>query len=423
MSIQNVRPRNRQEFMNTLVDPYDPRVGNPNNVFSEPAKLGRSENNRALEITNNKDSDKDFTIGIKDIDEALMFYFNNKLKLSVVQNNSKINIPVLYGTPENWKAVQADGYYRDSTGKLMAPLLMVKRNSITQNRSLGNKLDGNMVHNVQMFQKKYSKRNFYSNFNVLNSRSPETKYGVSATPDYVTVQYECIVWTYFVEQMDKVIEALNFASRSYWGDPNRFQFYTAIESFEDSITYNTGENRAVRTNFTITLNGYLIPDSLNRKLATPNAFYGVSEVVFGLETSSGTEEFKARVNKGKSSGTKSVLLNDSVNNVNNINTTIINQGGATDEAITYVNTNKSVTGAYVSNTTVSFPNGWLTAPFPLPTTSIDNFSFFVNGMYVEKTSIVSFTNNGTSSTLIINPTLLGYNLVSTDVILGIGKFN
>jgi hypothetical protein len=275
-----------------------------------------------------------------------------------------------------------------------------------------------MVHNVQLFEKRFSKRNIYSNFSVLNSRSPETKYVVTATPDYVTIQYQCIVWTYFVEQMDKMIESLNFSSRSYWGDPNRFQFYSEIESFDESITYNIGENRAVRTNFNITLNGYLIPDTLNRKLASPTNVYGVSQVVFGIETSSGKEEFNARVSKNKTSGVKSVLISDSVNVVNN---TII--GGSNNEALEYVNNTKTVTGAYASNTTVVFPNGWLIAPTPLPATSLANFSFFVNGMYVEPTSIVSFTNNITTSTLVINPTLLGYSLAPGDVILGVGKFN
>jgi hypothetical protein len=418
MATQVVRPINRTEFMNKLVDPYDPKEGNPNVVFSEPTKLGQPENNRALEISERTDSDKDFTIGIKDIDEALMYYFNNVLKLSVIQNNAKVNVPIIYGTPENWKSVQNDGYYRDENGKMMAPLLMFKRASVSANRNLGNKLDGNMVHNVQLFEKRFSKRNIYSNFSVLNSRSPETKYVVTATPDYVTIQYQCIVWTYFVEQMDKMIESLNFSSRSYWGDPNRFQFYSEIESFDESITYNIGENRAVRTNFNITLNGYLIPDTLNRKLASPTNVYGVSQVVFGIETSSGKEEFNARVSKNKTSGVKSVLISDSVNVVNN---TII--GGSNNEALEYVNNTKTVTGAYASNTTVVFPNGWLIAPTPLPATSLANFSFFVNGMYVEPTSIVSFTNNITTSTLVINPTLLGYSLAPGDVILGVGKFN
>lgn len=419
MSIQVVRPTNRQEFMNKLIEPYDQQVGNPNTVFSEPTKLGQPENNRALEISERNDGDKDFTIGIQDLDEAIMHYFNNVLKLSVVQNNTKLTVPVIYGTPENWKSVQQDGYYRDSGGKLMAPLMMFKRSSVTQNRDLGNKLDGNMVHNVQLFKKGYSKRNVYSNFNVLNNRVPETKYILSATPDYVTVEYECILWTYFVEQMDKLVEVLNFASRSYWGDPNRFQFYSSIESFQDSVTYNVGDNRAVRVNFNITLNGYLIPDSLNKKLATPSNKYSISQIIFGLETSTGTEEFSAKVKRGRSNKVKSVLLNDSVNNVN-----ITNNFGTTDPAVlTYINTNKTVVGTYVSPTTVTFPNGWLAAPSPLPATSLANFSFFVNGQYIEPSSITSFTDGVTSSVLVINQALLGYGFEADDVVIGIGKFN
>jgi len=419
MSIQVVRPTNRQEFMNKLIEPYDQQVGNPNTIFSEPTKLGQPENNRALEISERNDGDKDFTIGIQDLDEAIMHYFNNVLKLSVVQNNTKLTVPVIYGTPENWKSVQQDGYYRDSGGKLMAPLMMFKRSSVTQNRDLGNKLDGNMVHNVQLFKKGYSKRNVYSNFNVLNNRVPETKYILSATPDYVTVEYECILWTYFVEQMDKLVEVLNFASRSYWGDPNRFQFYSSIESFQDSVTYNVGDNRAVRVNFNITLNGYLIPDSLNKKLATPSNKYSISQIIFGLETSTGTEEFSAKVKRGRSNKVKSVLLNDSVNNVN-----ITNNFGTTDPAVlTYINTNKTVVGTYVSPTTVTFPNGWLAAPSPLPATSLANFSFFVNGQYIEPSSITSFTDGVTSSVLVINQALLGYGFEADDVVIGIGKFN
>jgi hypothetical protein len=405
--------------MNKLIEPYDQQVGNPNTIFSEPTKLGQPENNRALEISERNDGDKDFTIGIQDLDEAIMHYFNNVLKLSVVQNNTKLTVPVIYGTPENWKSVQQDGYYRDSGGKLMAPLMMFKRSSVTQNRDLGNKLDGNMVHNVQLFKKGYSKRNVYSNFNVLNNRVPETKYILSATPDYVTVEYECILWTYFVEQMDKLVEILNFASRSYWGDPNRFQFYSSIESFQDSVTYNVGDNRAVRVNFNITLNGYLIPDSLNKKLATPSNKYSISQIIFGLETSTGTEEFSAKVKRGRSNKVKSVLLNDSVNNVN-----ITNNFGTTDPVVlTYINTNKTVVGTYVSSTTVTFPNGWLAAPSPLPATSLANFSFFVNGQYIEPSSITSFTDGVTSSVLVINQALLGYGFEADDVVIGIGKFN
>jgi hypothetical protein len=420
MAIQVVRPENRKEFMSKLIGPaYAPSEGTVQKPFSEPTKLGQPEQNRAYEISERKDGDKDFTIGIKDVDEALMYYFNNHLKLSVVQNNTKLTVPVIYGTPENWKSVQRDGYYRDQNEKLMAPLLMFKRSSVTQNRDLGYKLDGNQAHNVQLFKKAFSKRNIYSNFGVLNNRVPETKYVVSATPDYVTVEYECIVWTYFVEQMDKLIESLNFASRSYWGDPNRFLFYSSIESFQDSITYDIGDNRAVRTNFTITLNGYLIPDTLNRKLAAPPNAYGISRVIFGLETIDGDIKAGQKIKTPNGKSLASTIAADGINKIITQNITIPIDA----EISAYILNNTQLVATYVSPTEVTFNKGWAIAPSPLPANSLANFIFFVNGVYVEPSSIVSFINNDISSTLIIDPTLLGYSFESTDLIVGIGKFN
>lgn len=419
MAIQVVRPQNRQEFMSKLVGPaYAPEYGEVPKPFSEPAKLGQPEQNRAYQTSVKGDTEKDFYIGIKDLDEAVMYYFNEVLKLSVVQNNTRLEVPILYGTPENWKSIQNDGYYRDGQGKLMAPLLVFKRKSVAQNRNLGYKLDGNLVHNLQTFKTRYNKRNFYSNFDALNSRVPEEKYVVSITPDYVTVTYDCVIFTYFVEQMDKLIEAVNFASRSYWGDPNRFQFMTVIDSFEDSITYGVGENRAIRSNFSMTLNGYLIPDTINKKLANASVYYGVSNVVFGLETADSKESFNAAVKKPKrAGGVKPVLLNDSVNTT--ISNTYNTYANFDPTIVTYLNTNKSVIGTVVNSYIVTFANAWLTAPLTMPPTNASQFTFFVNGQFVEPSSVSSFTDG---STLALNTAALGYTLEPDDVVLAIGKF-
>jgi hypothetical protein len=281
---QIVRPQNRREFMDRLVVPQDPQYGNPNLIFSEPFKPGQPEFNRAYETSFEPTGDKKFSIGLKDIDEAVMWYFNNVLKLEVYQNNGTILVPVIYGDPEKWKSVQRDGYYRDGAARIMPPLLMFKRTSVVQNRTLGNKLDGNRAFNVQLFEKPFSKRNIYDNFNVLRNQLPQKEYVVVVTPDYVTVNYKCIVWTNFVEQMDKLIEAINFSSNSYWGDPSAFQFLTKMETFSDIQTYEQGEDRLVRTDFDMTLNGYLIPDSLNAYLAQlTSKTYNLCKIVFNTE--------------------------------------------------------------------------------------------------------------------------------------------
>lgn len=416
MANKIVRPETRREFMNKLIIPYDLQVGNTNQVFSEKAIIGQPENNRSTEISLKSDEDKNFSVGIKDINEAIDFYFKNVLKLHVIQNNTRLNIPIIYGTPENWASVQADGYYRDGSSKLMAPLLMYKKTSVAQNRNLGNKVDGNKAANVQLFQKTFNKKDVYSNFNALNSRAPKKEYIAVVTPDYVTITYSCIIWTHFIEQMDKLIESLNYASRSYWGDPTRFHFYSDISTFEDNTTLNVGEDRLVRTNFTLTLNGWLIPDSMNRYLSAINRSIGVSQVVFGMEVSGDAETFVANVEKSTEKKLSNTVLTDSqnitVNQISNVNPAVL----------TYLNTNKQITGTFVNSTTINFASGWLAAPNGLVTDE-NSFTFFCNGQFIEKSAITNFMDNGNgTSTLSIDPNKLSYSFEDTDEIIAIGKF-
>ena len=161
---------------------------------------------------------------------------------------------------------------------------MFKRESVVQNRTLGNKVDGNSAHNVQLFEKAYSRRNMYDNFANLQNQKPQKEFIVVVTPDYVTVNYKCMMWTNYVEQMDKLIEAVNFASNSYWGDPSRFQFLTKIESFTDNQDYEQGDDRLIKTEFNMILNGYLIPDSLNASIAQLSSkTYNLCKIVFNTE--------------------------------------------------------------------------------------------------------------------------------------------
>ena len=413
---QVTRPQNRKEFMNKLIVPYAPEYGNPNTVFSDPQKLGQPEKNRALDYSLKGDKDKEFKIGMEDLTQAVQYYFDDVLKLFVTQNNTKIKVPVIYGNPENWKSVQEDGYYRDQAGKMFAPLIMYKRTSTTPNRGLGNKLDGNKVHNVQLFEKKWNSRNNYGNFTVLAERTPEKEYVVAITPDYVTVEFECMMWTYLVEQMDKLIEILNFSSRSYWGDPNRFQFYSQIETFNDDIAYEIGEDRAVMSRFNLTLNGYLIPDSVNKKLANANRYYGASQILFGMEVASNSSQQIANMKKTEPRKLSRVLAADSINNLLNVssldNTTLI-----------YLVANYQGIGTYVNSTTATFAKSWAVAPTTLPANSIDNFNFFVNGQYIEKNAITSWVDNGGGTcTLVINPAVLTFSFDATDLILAVGKF-
>ena len=285
------RPENRREFMDKLVKPFDPTVGNPNQIFSKDVLPGMPEHNRSLEISQKGDSEIDVSVGIEDMDTAIKYYFDNVIKLSVYQNNQKKTVPVLYGSPERWKNIQADGYLRDKESKLQVPLVIYKRDSIEQVRDLGNKLDGNSIKNFILVERNYSKSNVYNNFNILTNRVKQKQYIVAFPPDYVTVTYSCIIYTYFAEQMNGLIEAINFASNSYWGDPTKFQFRSKIDTFSTMTAIEAGEDRMVKSEFKIVMNGYIVPDSLNKEAALATRIFSPSQIAFGVELAASTGEY------------------------------------------------------------------------------------------------------------------------------------
>ena len=106
---------------------------------------------------------------------------------------------------------------------------------------------------------------------------------MSVVPDYVTVTYDVVVFTNYVAENNKIIEAIEFASDSYWGNPNRWHFRTMLDNLATTTTINTGEDRFAQTSISLRVNGYLIPDSINKKLANSSIGYTTSQVVFGLE--------------------------------------------------------------------------------------------------------------------------------------------
>jgi len=271
-------PRNQSEVTQAELSP--PYL-NQGRAISETS----FSKNRGTDYSLKDDTVKDISIGLEDIDNAVLYYFENVIKPNVIQNSQRLAVPVIYGSPERWKAVQADGFYRDRSGKLMVPIIMFKREGFDKNRTLGNKLDGNTVHNYQVVGTKFNQRNIYDNFSVLNNRIPSNQYYITSVPDYLTVNYNCIVFTDFIEQNNKIVEAIEFASDSYWGDPNRFKFKANIDNFSTTTLLEQGQDRAAKSTFSIKLFGYIIPDTVNKDLATARSkFYTQAQVIFDIET-------------------------------------------------------------------------------------------------------------------------------------------
>lgn len=287
------KPKSQLEITNDQITPYvNPEngetIGNPNipsefNQFT-PTNQSGVDFNRSEKLSFTDDTAKPLSIGVQDMDESIFYYFENVIQPSVYQNNERTPVPLIYGSPEKWKSVQKDGYYKDKNGKIMSPIIVFKRDNITPRRNLSNKLDANHPHLYTSWQKTYSPKNDYSNFNVLNNRIPTNQFIINVVPDYVTLNYSFIVQTYYVEQLNKIVEAINYASDSYWGDPERFKFKAQIDSFTTTNEINQDDDRVVRSTFSLALYGYIVPDNIQKDITAIKKYNSKSKVIIGLET-------------------------------------------------------------------------------------------------------------------------------------------
>lgn len=399
-------PKTQSQLTREQITPYDQRGITP----------ASSKLNRENQISLKDDTVKLPVIGFKDIDEAIVYYFKNVIRPSVIQNGEKIDVPVLYGSPERWSSVQKDGFYRDKDGKLQVPLIMFKKSNIEKNRSLGNKLDGNEVNNFVIYQKKYSKRNIYDRFSILGNRNPsEELFGV-VIPDYVTVTYQCVVFTDYVEQCDKLIEALNFASDSYWGDKDRYRFRAMIDSFTPTVELAQGQDRGVKATFSIKLNGYIITDTYNRDMANLKKFYSKSQVTFGFETVGDLETLTARAATPEAQApTRFFDGQTGLSGTSGI-------GGMTVSEIAFLALNTAAIASSVTTTTATFTGRTIAIAPPGFTTTEESFQVYVNGILIPPSQRSTAQVSG-DIVVTFNTALIKYVMKPEFEILLVGKFS
>ena len=304
MAIRKPIPKTQKELSIDQQTPTSARYGNPNIPVPSNENPTGITFNRSEKMSWTGDTTKPFTIGLKDLDEAVFYYFKNVIKPFVYQNGERREVPVIYGSPERWKSFQKDNYYRDKEGAIMLPIIVLKRNSITKDRTVYNKLDANSPNLYGTFQRAYNPKNFYSNFAAINNAVPAKQFYAVAVPDFVNLEYSVVVQTYYMEQLNKIIEACEYASDAYWGNPERFKFRAFIDSFSTETSLTAGKDRLVKGTFNIRLRGYIIPDTIQKEMNSISKYNTKSKFIISMETTSNSEIFQEGVTKTKDGRTR-----------------------------------------------------------------------------------------------------------------------
>jgi hypothetical protein len=248
--------------------------------------------NRAEKISRNspavKDDVKNLSIGLMDMDSAIMYYFNNVIKPKVEVNEEVVDVPCIYGSNEKWNQISKQGYLRDKKRQIIVPLIVFQRTSMEKNTNMSiDKLDANNPNLFYSFERKNTNHNRFDKFDILQGTKPGKEFYNVVMPDYVKLTYEFTVWTSYIDQMNKIIEKVNYSDGAYWGEPGKMKFKSEINTFEDSTELDN--EKIIKTKFSVVLNGYILPEHFNNKTTTQK-YYTPKKIIIREQTDKKLED-------------------------------------------------------------------------------------------------------------------------------------
>ena len=343
------------------------------------------------------------SISLFDIDYAMMSYLEDTALPTLDNNGVALKIPVIYGNSERWNGARRQGVFRDDKGKLQLPLMMIRRTSIAKDDQMP------MLNRHVSYSgiTKYSKDNRYDRFTLLG-KNVQPKYEIYKIqmPEYVELNYDCMVWTSYTEHLNAVIEQLQYTG-TYWGDKDGFKFRTTLGDFNVVNEVGEGTERINRIEFSLTVKAYLLPEKFDGESTIKKSF-STKRVIVATET-----DVTAN---GRLEG---ILTTPSPYYDNK-------------DLIDFLSLNNSMTGSITTPNSASFNNVKLIqAPPQLASVVSSGITYsgnqydvktYINGVRYYWNTHITGSVNSTSLSLQFLTGSLGFDVTSTDEIIITGKF-
>lgn len=271
----------------------------PNNIQSSTAVAGvKVSENRALNIRRDQDSSKNFTVKLIDIDTAVLKHIADEINIHVLDNGNSVKVPVKYESQEKWKAIQQDGFIRDQQGKIQLPLIAFSRTSFVKDQNLMT-LNRHLTYPVL---RKFDAKNKYDRFSILNNYvAPVNQILSVSLPDHIDVTYDFICWCEYVEQLNTIVQKINFACEEYWGDPKRFKFRVYADTFSFESESPSDDDRIVKATFSLKVKAYLLEESFEERQQTVKRSLTPRVIKVGTEIVSGAQMAEINKNLSKTS--------------------------------------------------------------------------------------------------------------------------
>jgi hypothetical protein len=151
-------------------------IGSPGRKKPLP-RSQRKVVNRALQ-RKREDKIQDVSVSLMDMDSTIMYYFENVIKPTVVENGETIKVPIMYASPERWAAVQNQGFMRDAKRQIILPVIAFRRTGMEKDDTMAvDKMDPedpklhyalkeSIIHEIDTTSFQYN-RDYYHRENII----------------------------------------------------------------------------------------------------------------------------------------------------------------------------------------------------------------------------------------------------------------
>jgi glutaredoxin len=356
-----------------------------------------------------------------DIDYAIKWYIENEIQPQIIANQETITVPVIFAAGEKWDNVQRLGYMRDEKGMLQSPIIVLKRNNVTERDSV-RKLDVNWPQSANQIihRQRYNASNRYEDelfpLPIQQPANSQEIYVIDI-PRYVTVEYDLMMWCDFTTQMNDLIDQIFPYSRFAWGNEGN-KYTTSLGGISTETVNTTGEDRLVRATIPLTVQGSLLAAQITR-LETVKKMYSVKKVSFDAVVDVGD------LNIFSTTQIPQAVLQQSSQVISGGSVVVSGGGSSTTinaAIMLYLINLTEKPGIYVSGTTITINALAAINPNNLTVATVNEFDIYINGQYVDKAAYTWTPSDVTTQTITFNTALLGYGIDPTDTVIIKGRW-
>lgn len=183
-------------------------------------------------------------VTLYDVDYAVYFHLMENVKLSISDGGTAINVPVIFTNGEKWSQIRQNGFLRDESRKVMAPLVVIRRNAVNADERFPFPKLNNYSPRFKVLPYKNMEMQYDRLAGQYVSKQSYTFYTVPV-PRYVRIDYELLLWTDMQEQMNQLVQRIVDVSDHLWGDYHTFR--ANVQSISHENVNVPGEDRIVKS--------------------------------------------------------------------------------------------------------------------------------------------------------------------------------